>query len=371
MAMVLQWTIEPEEEDELWQVNHGIAGRHSPVPQTASHQIIYTLRDGSSLITTPYAGTDTVRLPVPGGLVSMIRGYVDGDASVKLVASFKVFRIIGIIGSEADPDPDPPPDPDPEDPPPEGLIIWRDGIQEDEAQGGFDGFELERPIDDAIPPGNDASGANLERVGDPLDIGNFAMKHLGTFDTDGSRAQLGLWSFDNPVFEAQAISAEGIWVAVEVYFPAALETVPGDGGWINVWDWHSTDAGGGNRWHTAPGLMINEDGSMTVRWEWGGDSEPLNDTSDWSSIPMPVGVWFDMEMHYKNDTSGVELSLWIDGVLALHQTGAVTKDAAHAVVEMYLKWYGQQLGSNPWDPSPALRYTRNVRVGTGRIWPYK
>jgi hypothetical protein len=74
-------------------------------------------------------------------------------------------------------------------------------------------------------------------------------------------------------------------------------------------------------------------------------------------------------MNYRWATSGVTLTLWIDGVQALQVKGAKTKASAHTVVEMYSKWYGASNGGGTWGPSPAVRYTRNVRVASGRIWP--
>lgn len=261
---------------------------------------------------------------------------------------------------------------DPGEPPP-GLIIWRDSIQAGAFQGGFDGFEVERPIDTEIT-GSDAAGANLVRVAEPVTGTTWAIKHLGTFDTGGSRAQLGLWSFQNSIFDTQAKSAAGIWVAQEYYFPAAVSATlgPGDGDipWLNIWDWHTAAGpGSGDRWATSPGMMMDQGGSMRFKFEWGNGG--VNDSTALSTIALPVGAWFDLEMYYKWSTTGVTLSVWVNGNLALQQSGAVTKRPGDSVVEMYSKWYGARNGGGTWQPAPARRYTRNVRIGTGRIWPYK
>jgi hypothetical protein len=60
--------------------------------------------------------------------------------------------------------------------------------------------------------------------------------------------------------------------------------------------------------------------------------------------------------------------VWIDGQLALEQSGVQTRDAAHQIVETYLKFYGSTQGHGAWTPTPSLKYTRNVRVAGERIW---
>ncbi|MBI3205165.1 MAG: hypothetical protein HYZ29_26740 [Myxococcales bacterium] len=246
------------------------------------------------------------------------------------------------------------------------VILWTDSIQKTASSPwGFDGVGVEHPIGTAVSP-NDANGANLSRVADPGGGSGHALRHFGTFDSGGSRSQAGIYGFANTVFGAQAKSAEGIYVAQEWYFPAVI----GAGGdawpWINLWDWHSTDTGGGNRWHTRPGLMLAEDGSMRVRWEWGGPSP--NAASAESSVSLPVGKWFDVEMYYQWSTTGTTLKLWVDGVLALSQSGVTTRAPSHANVETYAKFYGSDQGKTPWAPTPSVRYTRNVRVAATRIW---
>lgn len=243
------------------------------------------------------------------------------------------------------------------------TIVWRDGIQSGTASWGFNELLVERPIDNAIV-GSDARGGNLSRVTDPAGGAGYAMRHLCAFDQAGCRSEIGIWSFENAVFSAQAKSAAGVWVAMEWYFPAVVRAASG-GGWLNLWDWHSLDTNGGNRWHTSPGLMLAEDGSMKVRWEWGGDAQNVNTETPFTTMALPVGRWVDVEMHYVWTTTRTRLELWVDGQLAL-TTDGVTRRTSAGVVEMYSKWYGSN-----WTPSPAVRYTRNVRIGTGRIWPQK
>lgn len=245
------------------------------------------------------------------------------------------------------------------------AILWGDGIQADESQWGFDGLAVQRPIGNDIG-GSDAAGANLSRVDDPAGGDGFAMRHFATFDADGSRAQAGIWSFANSAFEAQAKSTEGVWVAQQWYFPEAIDAGGDEVPWINLWDWHSTGDGGADRWHTAPGLMLAEDGSMRVRWSW-GDQWDLNPASGASNVAMPVGEWFDIEMHYRWSDEPTTLSLWINGELALELSDVVTRDPSHVNIETYSKFYGSDQGATPWSPTPSVKYTRNVRFAGSRI----
>jgi hypothetical protein len=242
------------------------------------------------------------------------------------------------------------------------YIVWTDSLQTGTRPWGFDGLEVEHPIDNAVDP-DDANGANLSRVMDPAGGSGFALRHFGLFDDGGARSQAGIWSFENEAFAAQARSEEGVWVAMEWYFPEVMEA---EGAWLNLWDWHSLDDDGDNRWHTSPGLMLDEDGSMRVRWDWGGDASEINPQSERSSIPLPVGEWFDIEMYYRWTDEETTLSLWIDGELALEQSGVQTRRGSHAIVETYIKFYGQ--ADSTWTPTPSVRYTRNVRVASERIW---
>jgi hypothetical protein len=277
---------------------------------------------------------------------------------------------IEVPGAAPPPTPVPVPAPPPPTPqPPTTAILWHDGLQTTaSAPWGFDGLAVEHPIGTDATGGGDAAGASLTRVLDPLGAGGFAMRHYATFDNSGSRSQAGIYSFANAAFAAQAKSREGIWVAQEWYFPQRM-TAQGDNyAWMNLWDWHSTDDGGGNRWHTSPGLMLAEDGSMRVKWEWGGPASSLNPDTGLSAVALPVGRWLDVEMHYTWTTGTTTLSLWIDGVLALEQSGVQTRAPSHSTVETYMKFYGSSNGGTPWTPTQAVKYTRNVRVAGSRIW---
>jgi len=259
---------------------------------------------------------------------------------------------------EPEPEPVPPVIPTP----PLASILWTDEIQtSDQGLFGFSQFQLERPI--GTPVGGSAA-VNLTRVPNPIGPG-FALKHVATFDNNGgSRSQACIYSFANPTFEKQVKSQEGIWVAQEWYFPAPLSAGNqlDSNPWMNLWDFHSV--GAGERWHTQPGLQLAEDGSMRVKWSWSAQ----NQDTDWSQIDLPVGEWFDVEMHYVWSSSGTTISLWINGDLALEQHGVITKGATHNSVEMYSKFYGSANGGPSWSPSPSVKYMRNVRMAAARIW---
>src|SRR5690606_39106733 len=94
----------------------------------------------------------------------------------------------------------------------------------------------------------------------------------------GARAQLGIYSFVTPEFAAQAATPEGVYVAMEWYFPSVLHTSGDAGSWLSLWDWHSTGDFGLNRWHTSPGMFLWQDGSMRFELAWffgdGGWSGP-------------------------------------------------------------------------------------------------
>lgn len=244
-------------------------------------------------------------------------------------------------------------------------ILWTDDIQSGTWPFGFDCWQVEHPIGTQVDPA-DSNGANLSHVPDPLGIGGYAIRHFGRFDNGGARSQTGLWSFTNPVFGAQVTSPEGIFVAQEWFFPDTLSADNHNWPWLSPWDWHSTEPGGSNRWYSCPGILLAKDGSMRVRFEW-GNTGGFNPVSDYSTIGLPVGEWFDIEMYYQWTYSTTTISLWINGELALEQSGVQTCDPAHTNVEMYVKFYGNDQGATPWDPTPSIRYTRNVRIGNSRI----
>jgi len=252
------------------------------------------------------------------------------------------------------------------------AILWHDDIQGTSQLAGFDGFGIEHPIGSEVT-GGDAAGASLSRVPNPLPGGGFTLRHYGVFDTGGARSQAGLYGDVNTVFGNQATRPEGVWVAQEWYFPEAIDAGGDPWCWLSVWDWHSIDAETrGNRWHTSPGLLVARDGSMRLQLAWGGPAAAINgDGEVTSTIAMPVGRWFDIEMHYQwVDSPTGTIQVWIDGQMALEQRNVQTRASSHGVIETYAKFYGSTQGDThgPWVPTPTVKYTRKVRVAGERIW---
>lgn len=249
-------------------------------------------------------------------------------------------------------------------PGPHSTALWTDDVQNSCAQPpyGFSQIQLERPIGQSVD-GDDA--VDLYRVDDPLGGSGLALKHIATFDNNGgSRSQAGIYSFANATFDKQVRSPEGVWIAAEWYFPEAIDAHAGRDSreWVNLWDFHSV--GPGERWDTQPGLMLAEDGSMRFKWTWHAE----NQDTDWSEIALPVGEWFDVEMHYVWSSSCATVSFWVNGQLALEQQGVKTRGQNHDSVETYMKFYGSANGGNTWTPTPSVKYMRNVRIAGQRIW---
>ncbi len=248
-------------------------------------------------------------------------------------------------------------------------VIWTDSIQTGNSPYGFDEFLTEHPIDNVVTP-SDANGANLSRVRDPLGGPGYAIRQYGEFGQGGARAELGVWSFANDAFRALALSGAPIYVAQEWYFPETIDANADEWPWLSFLDWHTTAANGEARWNTSPGMVLNEDGSMTFEFNWGdGPRETNGDGSGWSHIGMPVGEWFDIEVRWQFATGPTAtVSAWINGELALEQVGVVTALPEHTEVELYIKHYGDDQGHTPWNPTPTIKYVRNVRIAGERIW---
>jgi hypothetical protein len=240
---------------------------------------------------------------------------------------------------------------------------WTDSIQTSTSGNfGFNQLTIEHPIGTAVSGNSDV---NLVRAPSP-DGNGYALKHTATFADGGSRSQAGIYSFANETFNQLAKSDSGVYIAQEWYFPQAMsagnqvDTAP----WVNLWDWHSVGPNGSDRWDTQPGLMLAEDGSMRVKWSW----RQANQETAWSEIELPVGEWFDVEMHYVWTSEGATVSFWINGELALEQHGVKTKGGSHTTIETYMKFYGSANSGPAWTPTPATKYTRNVRMSGERIW---
>ena len=244
-----------------------------------------------------------------------------------------------------------------------------DSIQSDGNLFGFDAIGTQHPIGTNVTPG-DSNGANVSRVTDPLGGSGYAIRQYGVFDTGGARSQLALWSFRHEAFRDLALSGEPVYVAQEVYFPERIDADDSGWAWLSLLDWHTT-LDGANRWHTSPGIMLKQDGTMRFQFAWGGGAagEVNGPVSEWSTLGMPVGEWFDIEMRWQFATDQTAtISVWINGELALEQVGVATAGEGHDVVEFYVKLYGSDQGRTPWSPVGITKYVRNVRVSGERIW---
>jgi hypothetical protein len=166
------------------------------------------------------------------------------------------------------------------------------------------------------------------------------------------------------------LSGAPVYLAQQIYFPETIDA-GGDGwAWLSLLDWHTTQDGG-DRWHTSPGIMLKQDGSMRFQFAWGnGAGADVNGpNSDWSSLGMPAGEWFDLEMRWEFASGQTAtISVWINGQLALEQTGVQTAGQGHNVAELYFKLYGSDQGHTPWSPAGITKYVRNVRISGERIW---
>ena len=247
-------------------------------------------------------------------------------------------------------------------------ILWSDGIDENTAQWGFDWLETAYPIGNTLSvTNNDALGASITRVVDPITGTGSALRLFGQFDAGGSKAQVGIFSFANTAFGNQAKSNDGIYVAQEWLFPQVLSANGDPWSWIDLLDWHSTGIDGADRWHSSPGLILARDGSMHAHFEWGGDAQYINQDSADSLLAFPVGEWFNIEMYYKWSATSADLRMWVNGDLFLEQLNVVTKASSHQNVEMYTKWYGSDQGHTSWSPTPSVRYIRNIRISGSPI----
>jgi hypothetical protein len=179
-----------------------------------------------------------------------------------------------------------------------------------------------------------------------------------------------VWSFSNDVFRNLALSGAPVYVAQEWFFPARIHAGGDDWPWLSFLDWHTTSAGGGCRWNTSSGIVLNEDGSMTFELNWGsGPASTNGGGSGWSNIGMPIGEWLDVEMQWQFATGPTAtVAAWINGQLALEQTNVVTALLQHSEVEFCMKLYGDDQGHTPRNPSPTVKYVPHVRISGPRIW---
>ena len=186
---------------------------------------------------------------------------------------------------------------------PNAAFFFQDTVQTTGYPWGFtDGsIDTEAPIDHDVVP-NDANGSNLTVVANPLGGGGSAIRHFLNYDVAGSgRSQIGIWFNDtvnNAAWHAAASSGNEIYIAQEIYLPVAIRGT-GQYPWTDICGIQVTDNDGNNRWQTNPGFHIatgwyGAPGDNYLVVEWGSQAD-VNESA-MSSIPLPVGEWFDVEI---------------------------------------------------------------------------
>jgi len=250
------------------------------------------------------------------------------------------------------------------------VFVFQDTIQtETDAWWGFSDAACHRPVDgDGDPTCADAQGVNISRVADPAGGGGYALRFYTELNGIGVRAQLGVYGAWDATFNAAASSGNPIYCAMEMYIPSpAWYLNSGTGGWMSLGDFHTLQPGGGGRYHTSPGFMINRGGANTIQFAWNGMSGNGNG-SPYSTTAMPTDEWFDFEVGWQHSPNyDATVQLWMDGTLGLTQSNVRTANsAASTETEFYIKQYGDDYGE-VWNPEPQIRYVRNVRCSASPI----
>ncbi len=250
--------------------------------------------------------------------------------------------------------------------PPGGTIIWTDDIQNGSPPWGFDLIQCQHSIDTEVAC-SDANGANVSVVADPAGGTGKAMRHYIVTSGSGGRTQAGVMSLFNSAFATQLANHGEVWIEEEAYFPS-MPTPSGNYPWLSIMDFHSTDSAGDNRWHTNPGLFLCATGIDCSSADTGKlKARNFTDSIEAgpTTITVPIGRWFKLQVHWVWSTSAVPITYWIDGVQVLQITMA-TRDPLQTAAEWYDKWYGYDQGG-AWSPDPLIRYTRNIRMSDAFI----
>ena len=243
-------------------------------------------------------------------------------------------------------------------------IIWHDTIQSDPNEWGLH-LGCEHPINGVKITCDAENGANLSRVPDPAGGSGWAIRHSIIPSHGGGRAQLSTSTLGNPAFATQLANYGEVWIEQEMFIPAPIPSSEGNGPWISLMDFHSSNANGAGRWHTNPGLFLcsealrcppSETGKLVARdWKnkmFGGPS----------AKSVPINQWFRLQVHFRWSTSPVPVTYYVNGTQVLQIT-LPTKDSGHTVLE----WYSKLYGGGKWTPNPLVRYTRNVRFSDSFI----
>jgi hypothetical protein len=250
-------------------------------------------------------------------------------------------------------------------------VVWQDNLQtETNWLNWGPGFfpAVQWPISQNLAGlGSDAAGASLSRVPDPAGGGGFAIRHYLNPANGGGRAQYSMASWTNQAFGIEAAKGQ-VWIEWEVYFPVVPTSV-GPGAWLSIMDFHSHGPNGEEWWATNGALMFASEVLGGTPADAGKLRMRDNTNTRFSNISMdrlPAGRWVKLQVHYIWSTTEVPITLYVDGVQAM-QMRAVTKHPVHTQLEFMMKLYGGNVSTGVWAPNPIVYYSRNVKIGSGRI----
>jgi len=254
------------------------------------------------------------------------------------------------------------PTPEPAPAPVPSTVVWSDNFQTEPDYYKWSFFPVCQNSANSIPSGtlgSDAAGASLSRVRDPAGGTGWAIRHYLDSAAGGYRAQMSLASWTLAPFGTQLAKGE-VWIEQEMYIPAPMPTAGDSDAWLSIQDFHSHGANGENWHHSHPALMLGS----PVMGRQPGQLVARNFQNNIFSAPtvntVPLNRWFRLQVHLPWRTTVVPVKYYIDGTQVV-QINMVTKAIDHVQLEWMSKWYG----AGVWSPRPLIRYTRNVRIGSG------
>jgi hypothetical protein len=210
---------------------------------------------------------------------------------------------------------------------------------------------------------SDANGVNVTRInisseGLPADGGHtYAVRqYVGNDVYPFWRSELGAWTGGNPTLLAHMQTGASTFFIMDVYIPSEITW---NGNFLSIWDFHSSAGGAPIGFHTCPGIMLqNGTPTMRLRSVYAACDNDYENGS--STLSMPWGEWFTLEIEYRYSSSNGGVSVWINGTLALADTGRNTHPGGDTP-QFYSKIYGEgltPLGS----PAPLIIYRKNYRA---------
>jgi hypothetical protein len=174
----------------------------------------------------------------------------------------------------------------------------------------------------------------------------------------GNQAQLIRWR------ESQTNA--DLYYSVWLYFPQNIDTR--GGGWFNLLQIHTKNGG----WTIPIGIEVKTQANGTNTFFL---HSPYSTTSAWntggmpyweytSTVPIPIGRWFNVELRFKRDPSQGVVQFWQEGAQIFNVQNVQTTHAGATYHEFYVNIYG--LGISP---SPTVIYVDNVTISRTRIGP--